>query len=143
MAYYDALVTKWGTLSPGTTDAKLAQINAITVAGPVPAVIVPAYKIYNAIDPTEFVALTAGQQQRVRDILSMGTVDASSGTNVRAVLVSIFSNASGPTRIAFAAFLASIETVALPWWQATIAQGGGALREPVGRGDLINAGNLT
>lgn len=33
MAYYDALVAKWATLS-GTTAQKLAAINALTVAGP-------------------------------------------------------------------------------------------------------------
>lgn len=33
MAYYDALISKWNTLS-GTTDIKLSQINSLTVAGP-------------------------------------------------------------------------------------------------------------
>lgn len=33
MAYYDALIAKWATLT-GTTSDKLAQINALTVPGP-------------------------------------------------------------------------------------------------------------
>jgi hypothetical protein len=33
MAYYDALIAKWATLT-GTTSEKLAAINALTVAGP-------------------------------------------------------------------------------------------------------------
>jgi hypothetical protein len=33
MAYYDALIAKWATLT-GTTAEKLATINALTVAGP-------------------------------------------------------------------------------------------------------------
>ncbi len=28
MAYYDQLITKWATLTPGTTEAKLAEINS-------------------------------------------------------------------------------------------------------------------
>ena len=31
MAYYTALIAKWATLTPGTTAAKLTQVNALTV----------------------------------------------------------------------------------------------------------------
>lgn len=147
MAYYDALITKWATLTPGTTAAKLAQLNSITVnvAGAAIPMIIPTYKIYNVIDPTEFSALTAGNQQLVRDILSMGTVDGSPGTSIRARMVAIFSNASGPTRLALAAIAATYDSpvIVTPWWQATVAQGGGELRGPVALSDLAAAGGLT
>lgn len=143
MAYYDALITKWSTLTPGTTSAKLAQINAITVAGPAVPMIIPTYRIYNVIDPTEFGALTAGNQQLVRDILNMGTVDGSPGTAIRARMVALFSNASGPTRLALAAIAATFDAPQIPWWQATVVQGGGELRGPVALSDLAAAGGLT
>lgn len=141
MAYYDALVSKWATLSPGTTAQKLAAINAITVAGPVAPLLIPTYRIFNVIDPTEFGALLATNQQRIRDILSMGTVDASTGTNARALMLSVF-GAGTTTRANLVALAASIEATTLPWWQATVVQGGGGLSSPVNSADLAAAGGL-
>lgn len=144
MAYYDALIAKWATLTPGTTVDKLAQINALTVPGPNAQLILPTYRIYNVMDAAELSALTAAAQQRVRDILSMGTVDASTGTNVRAALASIFAGAGGATtRANLLALAASIENTTIPWWQATVAQGGGGLTSPVGPNDLAAAGGLS
>jgi len=141
MAYYDALIAKWATLS-GTTAQKLAAVNAATVAAPADPAIIPSYAIYNALDPAEFVGLTAAQQQRVRDLFGMGTVDVSSGTNARAMLVSIF-GAGTATRAALVAVVQSYENKTQPWWQASIADGGGALGSPVSVDDLIAAGGLS
>lgn len=146
MAYYDALIAKWATLAPGTTAQKLAAINAITVAGPAAPLLIPTYRLFNAIDPTEFGALSAALQQRVRDILSMGTVDASTGTNARALLQSIFQAGAGNqpvTRAAIIALANSIENTTVLWWQATVVQGGGGLTSPVGLQDLALAGGLS
>lgn len=143
MAYYTALTSKWGTLAPDTTANKLAAINALTVSGAAIPMVIATYKIYNLIDPTEFAALTAANQQLVRDILGMGTVDGSPGTSVRARMVAVFSNASGATRLALAALAATYDAPLIPWATATIAQGGGGLTGPVGSNDLIAAGNLT
>jgi hypothetical protein len=139
MAYYTALVAKWATLNPGTTQQKLDQINAITVAnGPQP-MIVPTYRIFNVIDPTEYLSLTAAAQARVNTVLSMGTVDGSPGTQVRAVLQSIFTGK--PTTLnALASLAATFDASTQPWWKATVAQGGGGLSSPVGLGDLQAAG---
>lgn len=141
MAYYDALIAKWATLT-GSTASKLSQINALTVAGPAAPLIVPTYRIFNVLDATEFGALSAANQQRVRDILSMGTVDASTGTNARALLLSVF-GAGTTTRANLVALAASIETTTIPWWQATVAQGGGGLSSPVSNNDLVAAGGLS
>src|SRR5690348_13396070 len=89
MAYYDALIAKWATLT-GTTAAKLAAINVLTVTGPAKPMIIPTYQIYNEIVGSEFVALSAANQQLIRDILGMGTVDVSPGTQIRARIVAIF-----------------------------------------------------
>lgn len=142
MAYYDALVAKWATLTPGTTGAKLAQINAATINGSILPMIVPTYKIYNLIVPSEFVALTATNQQLVRDILGMGTVDTSSGTAARARIVAVFPNGTA-TFTALSALAATFDSPQIPWWSASVAQGGGGLGSPVSSQDLVAAGGLT
>ena len=104
MAYYTAFITQWATLTPGTTAAKLIQINAQTVAqSPRPITLVSGSQIYNVIVPAEFQALSATNQQLVRDILSLGSaIDASIGTNVRNTLLQVFTAVTGPgTRTAF------------------------------------------
>lgn len=140
MAYYDALITKWATLS-GTTASKLAQINAITVTGAAIPMIVSSYVIYNLLDATEFTALSAANQALVRDLIGMGTVDGSAGKPARARLVAIYP--SGTTRTALNALAATYDSPAIPWATATIAQGGGGLVSMVAPSDLVQAGNLT
>lgn len=60
-------------------------------------------EIYNAIVPTEWTALQAAAQTRIRDIFSLGdSIDIRTGTNVRAVLLSVF-NGGSTTRANLAA----------------------------------------
>lgn len=139
MAYYDALIAKWPTFS-GTTAQKIAAANAATTSAPAIPMMVPTYKIYNLIVPSEFGALTAGNQQLVRDILGMGTVDASPGTSVRARMVAIFPNGTA-TFTALSALAATYDTpTPLNWCGAngypTKADGTGNLSQS----DLTNAG---
>lgn len=69
MVYYDALISKWATLtSSGTTAAE--QVNAMTVTGPAVPTIIPTYRIYNLIVDSEFAALG---EQLIRNILGLGT----------------------------------------------------------------------
>lgn len=133
MAYYDAMVAKWATLTPGTTANKLAQLNAATATGAAVPMIVPTYKIYNLIVGSEFSALTAGNQQLVRDILGMGTVDASPGTQIRARMVAIFPNGTA-TFTALGTLAASYDTPTVPWWQAN------GYARPFDLGDCAAAG---
>jgi hypothetical protein len=150
MAYYTALITAWngatqppagvtGTALTGgmTTAQKLAAVNGWTIAGPAIPMVIPTYKIYNLIDPTEFSALTAANQQLVRDILGMGTIDGSPGTAVRARIVAIFTNASGATRVALAALAATYDSPQIPW---ATAPGGGGLNVMVQLSDVTAAG---
>lgn len=127
MVDYTALIAAWnsgtqppvgiaGTALTGlTTVNKLAAVLAWTTTGAGAAIpmIVPTYKIYNLIDLTEFTALTAGNQQLVRDILGMGTVDGSAGTSVRARMVAIFP--SGTTRNALNALAATYDGPTVNW----------------------------
>lgn len=141
MAYYDAMIAKWATLS-GTTAQKLAAINALTVAGPAVPMVIPTYTIYNLIVASEFAALSAANQQLIRDILNMGTVDASPGTQVRSMIVARFPNGTS-TFTALAALAAKYDAPQIPWWQGSLASGGGGLTGPISGGDLINAGGLS
>lgn len=139
MSYYDALIAKWATAPAGTTDEKLVWINAQTVTGPAVPMVFPAYKIYNLVDPTEFGALSAANQQLVRDIISMGEVDASPGTNVRTRLTALFGPGTA-TRTALSGLAATFDAPLIPWWSATVQQGGGGLVAPVKHSDLTQAG---
>lgn len=142
MAYYDALIAKWPTLAPGTTQQKLDALNAETVAGPATPMVIETYRIYNVIDASEFTALSAANQQLVRDILSMGTVDASVGTAVRTRMLALF-GAGTATRTALAALAATFETKTISWAKANgypdAQKGGGGITLT----DLANAGGLT
>jgi hypothetical protein len=130
MAYYDALIAAWnGATQPpagvtGTAllagDAaaqKIAKVNAWTVVATAIPMIVPTYKIYNAVVPSEFQALTAANQQLIRDIFGMGTVDASVGTNVRSVILQVF-GVGTVTRTNLTALAAPYDSPKQPWWQA-------------------------
>jgi hypothetical protein len=141
MAYYDALISKWATLN-GTTAQKLSAINALTVNGAAIPMVVPTYRIYNLIAPSEFGALTAANQQLIRDILGMGVVDASPGTSVRARVIAIFPSNTA-TFASLSALAATFDTPQVLWWQATVEQGGGGLGSRVSADDLRAAGNLS
>jgi hypothetical protein len=145
MAYYDALVAKWGTLS-GTTAQKLTAINAATVSVPLPPLpmIIPSHQIYECIDTTEFGALSAANQTLVRDLLNMGTVDARLGSKARARILALFGSATA-TRANLTALAATYETRSetRPWWSTSVAEGGGGLTSTVTDPDLVAAGGLS
>jgi hypothetical protein len=127
MAYYDVFVAAWnagglpvgasGTPITGgmTTPQKMAALNGWTIVVAQPTII-ETYKIFNALDPAEFDALSAALKTRVRDILGMGVVDASPGTHAHTVLLAAF-GAATVSRAALAAVANTFKTVT-PWWQA-------------------------
>lgn len=132
MAYYDAMIAKWATLT-GTTAEKLAALNASLATGPAIPMIVPTYKIYNLIVASEFTALSSSSQQLVRDILGLGEVDGSPGTQIRARMVSIFSSGT-QTFANLAALSSGYDTPQIPWWQAN------GYNRPFDMGDVTAAG---
>lgn len=133
MAYYDALIAKWATLTPGTTAAKLTQLSAITVAGaPIKAVLTPS-QILNACVPADIAALTPAQVTLLTLILQGSTVDASQGTTVRAAAVAIFTG-KVTTLAQLGALVAPFDAPALPWWTTA------GLSSPVSQADLTAAG---
>jgi hypothetical protein len=103
MAYYDALIAAWnsptqpptgvtgqGLLAGDTTQQKCTKINGWTMAGPAAPMLVQATIIYNLIVISEYTALSAANQTIINNLLSMGMLDGSPGTNVRTRITQIF-----------------------------------------------------
>lgn len=135
MAYYDALIQKWGTLS-GTTQQKLDAINAATVAAAQPA-IVPVDKIKNAIQVADLAALTTNQILLLQlYLLGGGSVDASPNTTIRSGLQALFSGKT-TTLANLAALVLPYDDATELWWQAN------GYSQPIGTADLQLAGGLT
>lgn len=146
MAYYDALVAKWMTLS-GSTEAKLTAVNALTVPGPnvpVPVLQVMTYlrtnnlwmaiKAATATSPGAAAAVDYNSDPRVQTLdMSLPIVQTMLADLVTHAL---FTQAQSDA-------IKAMGNTTIPWWQATIAQGGGALNGPVSLADLGPAGNLT
>lgn len=142
MAYYDALIAKWATLSPGTTAQKLAAINALTVAGPAQRALLSPSSILNAIVFADLVALTQLQITQLTLLLQGSEIDASPGTSIRAGIQALFSGKT-TTLAQLGALVAPFDSPTIPWATAPIASGGGGLTGPVGSNDLVAAGGLS
>jgi hypothetical protein len=127
MAYYDAMKAGWtsttqppsgvtGTPITGTmtTQQKLDAMNGWTTAGTAVRMVIPTFEIYNVIDTTEFSALSAGNQQNMRDILAMGQVDLSPNKPARNRMLQLF-GAGSVTRAAMAAMAVPYDTPTVNW----------------------------
>lgn len=148
MAYYDALISKWGTLS-GTTQQKLAAINALTVAAPnapVPISAVMAYLRENNLWLSIKAAAAAGSSQGAVAALDLNqdlrqtTIDFSL-TLVGLMLADLVSH--GLLSQAQSDALASMGTPQIPWWSTPVDHGGGGLSSKVSVDDLQAAGGLS
>ncbi len=120
MAYYDALIAEWPSLTPGTTAAKLAQLNALTVSGSIPtSFFVTGDQLLNCINWTEFAALTAAQQTSLLALCQTpGQILGGSGNTSHmapGMFLAFFTNLSGPT---ITALTALAKATVQPWWQA-------------------------
>jgi len=154
MDYYDALAAKWATLA-GTTEEKLAAINAITIDGPkidVPISAVVAYlalsgklaalQAYAAAPPAnaeaqaliaarELVALIASPNAPPFR-MSQATVYA----KVQAFLAALAADAASGVTAEDQNALLALAATTIPWWQSA------GYSAPIGTGDLDAAGGL-
>jgi hypothetical protein len=146
MAYYDALIAKWSTLT-GSTAEKLAQLNALTVPGQqraVPVLQVMTYlRTNNLWLPIKAAVATSAGAAAAVDYNSDPRVETIDVTLpiVQSMLADLVAH-----NLLSAQNVADINALAattIPWWQATVAQGGGGLSSPVTSPDLVAAGNLT
>lgn len=138
MAYYDALTAKWATLTPGTPAAKLAQLNAITVASPQKAMLAPS-SILNAIVFADLSALTQLQVTQLTLLLQGDSVDASVGTSIRLGIQTLFAGKT-QTLANLTALVNPFDNAVRTWTSANgypDAQNGGGGITAV---DLSNAG---
>lgn len=146
MPYYDALIAKWATLK-GTTDEKLTQINALAVPGPDRAVPIdeitalwwrqgvwPIIKVSASTSAGAAAALAINSDTRMQTIdMNIPIVGQMLGEMVSK---SVITQAQADDVIA-------LKNTTLPWWQGTVAQGGGELRASVALSDLAAAGGLS
>lgn len=139
MPDYSALITKWPTLTSTTTVAKLAEINALTVAAPAAKAMLAPSAILNAIVPADLAALTATQVSFLTLILQGSQVDASKNTTVRTAIQTIFAGKT-TTLAQLGTLVAPFDNPTQPWWQASVASGGGGLTSSVSNNDLAAAG---
>jgi hypothetical protein len=127
MAYYDALIAAWNSvtqpptgvtgsgLSAGdTTQQKCAKINAWTMVSSAQRMTIAAYDLYNLILPSEFDALSPTNSQIVRDMLGMVQVDCSPGSNTRVRLNTLFP-AGTQTHTNFLNFAKNFDTPVQDW----------------------------
>jgi hypothetical protein len=160
MAYYDAFVTKWATLAPGTTAAKLAALNALTVAGPNIAVevssVVGKLMLTQAYLPLSAFAQTATNSNTTHDnaltaakmLMAMITSpnapafhmeDPTIFGTVKGMVDAILAQelatpgSTGITQSVHDALLALCATT-IPWWQAN------SYPRPFDMGDVAAAG---
>lgn len=138
MAYYDALIAKWGTLS-GTTEQKLTQINALTVTLPAKPAIFSPSQILNRCVFADLAALTQLQISQLALLLAGSQVDASAGTPIRLGIQTLFAGKT-QTLANLGQLVAPYDSPTASWWSATVAQGGGGLTSPVSLEDLAAAG---
>lgn len=144
MAYYTALIAKWATLNPGTTQQKLDQINSITVTGSVPtSFYVTGDQLLNCFNWTEFAALTATQQGNLLALCQTPGLLLGGSTNISHIVDGMILAAFPSSGATIAALTALAQAVLQPWWQASVANGGGGLASPVNFNDLALAGGLT
>jgi len=138
VAYYDALVTEWATLT-GTTSAKLAAVNALTVAGPVepvPVLSIMTYLRANNLWMTIKSSATPGAQ---------AAVDYNSDPRVQTLDVTLpitqgmLADLVSHTLLTQAQSnaITALGNTSVPWWQANGYSG------PFSEPDLQAAGNLT
>lgn len=118
MAYYDAFVAQWVTLTPGATTAKLAQINAQTVTGSVPATFsITGAQLFTLMVWSEFAALAADKQATIWNAMNLASaapLTGGAGTTLGNLYLSAFA-VNSQTITNFAAFAKGIVQ---PWWQA-------------------------
>lgn len=160
MAYYDALVAKWATLS-GSTAAKLAAINALTLPQPervdVPQSQVVRYLAINgklatllayAKSPPASAAGVAAAE--LAAVLNMGqnappfyTSQSADFTALQTMLNALASDTNSGLAAADVTALLALSQPPVPWWSVSVANGGGGLSSPVAQADLTIAGGLS
>jgi hypothetical protein len=152
MSYYTALIAAWngatqpptgvsGTALTGLTTAnKIIAVNGWTVTGTIPtSAFFTGDAILDCINWTEFAALTATQQLNMLTLCQSSSLRSGSAslTHILPGMLLAYFNNTGPTIVALTALAAA---QVQPWWQVSVANGGGGLNGPVSQSDVTLAG---
>lgn len=138
MSYYSDLAAKWATLTPGTTAQKLAQLNALTVAGTVPTtVFAPGHELRNAVAAADLAALSAQATGWLAFAWGTDPIDITSGSLAYTAAVTLFAGKTTTLNQLTAVYNKYAAAPQIPWWQSVGSNG------PVSLADLQLAGNLT
>jgi hypothetical protein len=142
MAYYDAFKAKWAQAPAGTTQQKLAWVNAQTATGAAIPMLVPATEIYNRVDRAEYNALTAANQSAVQRNLAPATVDYSPNSAMRILFASLFQTGSplSKTQQNLAPYVASFDTPTVKWYTIANQPPETPYTRPFDMGDVAAAG---
>lgn len=134
-AYYTALINEWALLTPGTTAAKLAQLNAMTVTGTIPTLTtITGLQFQACMVWSEYAAQTATIQATLNVLMLMPAISGgTSSTFVAPMFTQI--GATMPNTGTCLAALA--KAIVQPWWQAN------GYLAPINNSDLVAAGGLT
>lgn len=132
MAYYDSMKAKWATLA-GTTEQKLAALNALLVTGAaVPAIVSPS-QLLNTIVFADLSALTQLQISQLTLLLSGASIDASPGTTIRLGIQALFAGKTA-TLNALATLAAKYDSPQIPFYLSD------GYSRPFDMGDVMAAG---
>lgn len=165
MAYYDALVAKWGTLSVGTSigsiQSAITTINGASIAGPavnVPATSVVGYLALNgkltnlqayaaAGTGSSPIAILAAKEfvtlMGISGMVFQMTVPATATAIQNFLEAMTLDSGTGITATDVTAILA-LSTPPVLWTTAPVLLGGGGLNSAiVNSWDLLNAGLIT
>lgn len=159
MAYYDALIAAWnGATQPPagvtgaaltglTTAQKLAAVNGWTVVGPnvpIPVLQVMTYlrtnNLWMAIKAATATSNGAAAAVDYNSDPRVQTLDVSLAI-VQGMLADLVTHTLLTQAQSDA--IKAMGSPLLPWWQASVAAGGGGLSGPVSNPDLVAAGGLT
>ena len=154
MAYYDALVARWATLS-GTTAQKLAAINALTVAGPMTDVAVTSVvatlalsgrlaglQAYAQNPPANANAQALTAARELVALLSSPNAppfrmsDPTVYATVQSFLAALVGDTATGVGAADEVALLGLAATIVPWWKAN------GYASPISQGDLDAAGGL-
>lgn len=117
MPDYTAFKAQWATLTPGTTQQKLAQINAQTVTGTIPTLTTTSgAQIFNCIAWAEFNAITAAQQTLLMQVCTIpGNLV---GGSASPFIAPMFGTLAAKMPLTIVALTALAKATVTPWWQA-------------------------
>jgi hypothetical protein len=159
-------ITGTGLTGGMTTAQKLAAVNGWTVAGPNRDVLVTSVVSYLSLRglltgiedwllqvapppnvPANLVMARVAPKELLRvfnmpQITTFQMSDAVVYAQIKALLDALAANPPALLSAQNEADLLALASAAIPWWQATITQGGAGLNSPVSMNDLAAAGGL-